>query len=83
LIFSLLKIRKKTSAVIAGILIGMGCLWGIAMWQNISPAQLFNLFLGSFVFILAIMLIALIFILATKLLIKLIRPRDREDSKYE
>jgi hypothetical protein len=78
LIFSLLKIRKRTSAVIAGILIAMACLWGIAMWQDISPAQLFNLFLASLVFILGIMLLALLVIVAAKLLIKLVKGADRE-----
>ena len=56
MIFSLLKIRKKTAAVLAGILIGMACLWGIAMWQNISPTQILMLLLGSVLFIAGIML---------------------------
>ena len=73
MIFSFLKIRKKTSAVIAGILIGVACLWGIAMWQDISPRQLFTLFLGTFAFIIGIMLIAFCFIAVTKLLSKIIR----------
>ncbi|MBT8146022.1 MAG: hypothetical protein KJN90_04170 [Gammaproteobacteria bacterium] len=75
MIFSLLKIRKKTSAVIAGILIGMACLWGVAMWQNIPPRQLFNLFLGSFAFILGIMLVAFCLIAIAKLLSRLFMPR--------
>ena len=73
LIFSLLKIRKKTSAVIAGILIGMACVWGVSMWQNITPRQLLGMLLGSFVFIVGIMLLALILIVLIKLLMKLIR----------
>ena len=76
MIFSLLKIRKKTSAVIAGILIGISCLWGIALWQNIPPRQLFNLFLGSFAFILGIILVAFCLITIAKLLSRLIKPRD-------
>jgi len=78
LIFSLLKIRKKTSAVIAGILIGAACLWGISMWQNISPQQLFTLFLGSFAFIFGIILVAFCLIAITKLLFRLFKPKEGE-----
>jgi len=82
LIFSLLKIRKKTSSIIAGILIGITCLWGISMWQDISPQQLLDMLLGSLVFIFGIMLLALMIIMAFKLLLKLIRPNkdDREND---
>ena len=73
MIFSLLKLRKKTSAVIAGILIGIACLWGIAMWQDISPQQLFTLFLGSFAFIFGIMLLALCLIAAVKLVARIVK----------
>ena len=38
--FSLLKVRKKTSAVIASVCIGALCLWGIASWQDISRAEM-------------------------------------------
>lgn len=78
LIFSLLKIRKKTSAVIAGILIGVACLWGIAMWQDISPRQLFTLFLGSFAFIFGIMLLALCLTVVAKLLVKLFKSNEND-----
>jgi formate/nitrite transporter FocA (FNT family) len=79
LIFSLLKIRKKTSAVIAGLLIGGACLWGIAMWQDISPRQLFSILLGSFAFIFGIMLLALCLIALAKLLGRLVKPGDKGD----
>ncbi len=87
MIFSLLKIRKKTSAVIAGILIGAACLWGIAMWQDISPSQLFRLFLGSFAFIFGIMLLALVVILILKLARRLLaaaidRAESDDDSEW-
>jgi len=86
-IFSLLKIRKKTSAVITGILIGAACLWGIAMWQDISPSQLFSLFLGSFAFIFGIMLLALVVILILKLARRLLaaaidRAESDDDSEW-
>ena len=76
MIFSLLKIRKKTSAVIAGILIGAACLWGIAMWQDIPPRQLLTLLLGSFAFIFGIMLIAFCLIAMVKLILRVLRPSD-------
>ncbi len=78
LIFSFLKIRKKTSAAIAGLLIGGACLWGIALWQDISPRQLFSIFLGSFAFILAIMVLALGFIVLAKLLGRLINSAKKD-----
>lgn len=73
MIFSLIKVRKKTSTVIAGIMIGLACLWGIAMWQDISARQLFNVLLGSLALILGIMLIALLVIVTLKGVGKLIR----------
>lgn len=80
MIFSLLKINKKTSAVIASICIGIACLWGIALWQDLSPDQLFNLFLGSLVFIAAIILIAglviALILLFKKLFSIAFRPTD-------
>jgi len=80
LIFSLLKIRKKTSAVIAGILIGMACLWGIAMWQDIPPRQLLNLFIGSFAMLFGIMLLAIIVIVLFKGAARLISPTDDDHN---
>ena len=35
MIFSFLKLRKKTAAALSGILIGAGSLWGLCMWQDI------------------------------------------------
>ncbi|MCB1670082.1 MAG: hypothetical protein KDI29_03105 [Pseudomonadales bacterium] len=68
--------------MIAGILIGIACLWGISMWQGISARQLLNLFLGSFVFILAIMLAAVILIVVIKAATRLVRTArgGREDD---
>jgi len=79
LIFSLLKIRKKTSAVIAGVLIGVACLWGIAMWQDISPRQLFTLFLASIALIFGIILLAFCLITIAKLLQRLIKRNKPEN----
>ncbi|MBL4821451.1 MAG: hypothetical protein JKY98_10760 [Gammaproteobacteria bacterium] len=80
MLLSLLKIRKKTSSVITGILIGAACLWGVSMWQDITPRQLFNLFLGSFLLILGIMLMAGLLIFVIKMLAKLIRPKSSQDT---
>ena len=46
LIFSLLNIRKKTAAAIAGICIGALCLWGLSMWQNISRQEILDILLA-------------------------------------
>ncbi|MDO7657300.1 MAG: hypothetical protein MUR21_03695 [OM182 bacterium] len=35
MIFSFLKLRKKTAAALSGILIGAGSLWGLSLWQDI------------------------------------------------
>ncbi len=78
LIFSLLKFRKKTSTVIAGVMIGTGCLWGIAMWQDIGPRQLFVLFLGSFAFLLAIMILAILLIVAIKGIASLVGKKTKD-----
>jgi hypothetical protein len=67
LIFSLLKIRKKTSSILAGITIGVACLWGVSLWQNIPPRELFTILLSTMVFLLAIILCALLIIAAFKL----------------
>ena len=83
MIFSLLKIRKKTSAVISGILIGIACLWGMSMWQDISRQQLLEMLLGSLAFMLGIMLLAILIILTVKLLLRLIRSRLDSDSKID
>jgi|TARA_B100000959_G_scaffold284782_2_gene357351 hypothetical protein len=67
LIFSLLKIRKKTSAILAGITIGAICLWGVSYWQNIPPGEIFTILLSSMVFLLVIILCALLIIATFKL----------------
>jgi len=40
MIFSFLKLRKKTAAALSGILIGAGSLWGLSLWQNIPLEEL-------------------------------------------
>lgn len=72
MIFSLLNVRKKTAATLAGIAIGALCLWGVSMWQNISLQELFNILIGIVLLIGAVMLAALLVITAFKLLQRLI-----------
>ena len=42
MIFSFLKLRKKTAAALSGILIGAGSLWGLSLWQDIPLIALAN-----------------------------------------
>ncbi len=71
MIFSLLNLRKKIAAAIAGITIGAACLWGVAMWQDISPRELFNMFLAVLLMIVVIMLLAVAAIAIIKMLGKM------------
>lgn len=73
LIFSLLKIRKKTSALIACLAIGAASLWGLSMWQDISRQEMLNLLLAILLMLGAIIVAALLLIVAFKLIGKLIR----------
>jgi len=72
LIFSLLKIRKKTAAVLVGIACGIACVWVVATWQNLSMAEILNMLLGSILFLGGIMLAALCLVAAFSLLRKLL-----------
>jgi|TARA_B110000902_G_C14254853_1_gene567474 hypothetical protein len=72
LIFSLLKIRKKTAAVLVGIACGIACVWVVATWQNLSMAEILNMLLGSILFLGGIMLTALCLVAVFSLLRKLL-----------
>ncbi len=84
MIFSLLKVRKKTGAAIAGIAIAILCLWGISMWQGISLGEMMQTLFSTTVLLVAIMLSALllttVFKLAMKNLQKLVRSQSDEDN---
>lgn len=73
MIFSLLKVRKKTAASIAGIFIGVACLWGLSLWQDISRQEMLNVLLATVIMLLAIIGGALLLITVFKLLAKLLR----------
>ncbi|MEX2130097.1 MAG: hypothetical protein WD772_01315, partial [Pseudohongiellaceae bacterium] len=77
---SILKLRKKTSAVIGGLFIAGACMWGIAWWQDLTPGQLLNLFIGSLFLIIGVMIAALILVATAKLGTRLVRHlRNRKD----
>ena len=80
MIFSLLNIRKKTAAVIAGVSIAALCLWGLSMWQNISLTELFNILVATILMLGAVMLAALLLIALYKLLAATIRRFGRADD---
>lgn len=71
MIFSLLKLRKKTAAVVGGITTGALCLWALAMWQNVSIEELANLLLTTLLMLGIIIFAALLLISAFKGLAKL------------
>lgn len=73
MIFSLLNVRKKTAATLAGIAIGAACLWGLAMWQDISVMELARSLFAVVVLLAAIMLAAFLVIAVFKLAIRLLR----------
>lgn len=73
MIFSLLNVRKKTAATIAGIAIGALCLWGLAMWQDVSIAQLSNILLAILLLLGGVMLAALLLISCFKVTSHLVK----------
>lgn len=80
MIFSLLNIRKKTAAVIAGVSIAALCLWGLSMWQNISLTELFNILVATILMLGAVMLAALLLIALFKLLAATVRRFGKADD---
>jgi uncharacterized membrane protein len=79
LIFSLLKIRKKTAAVLVGIACGLASIWVVASWQNISMEEILNMLLGSILLLGGIMLAALSLVAAFSLLRKLLGKLSRPE----
>lgn len=70
LIFSLLNVRKKTAATLAGIAIAALCLWGVSLWQDISLQELFSILLATLLLLTAVIAAALLLITALKLLLR-------------
>ncbi|MFT6093219.1 MAG: hypothetical protein ACJA2Q_001112 [Pseudohongiellaceae bacterium] len=73
MIFSLLKLRKKTAAVVGGISTGALCLWALAMWQNVSVEELTALLLNTLLMLGVIIFAALLIIVAFKGIVKIAR----------
>lgn len=73
MIFSLLKLRKKTAAVVGGISTGALCLWALVMWQNVSVEELTGLLLNTLLMLGVIIVTALLIIVAFKGLAKIAR----------
>ena len=80
MIFSLLKLRKKTSATLAGIFIGAASLWGLSMWQNISLQEILNILLTTMMMLGGIIVAALLLIAAFKLVVKFASRFSRPDT---
>tara|TARA_B100001142_G_scaffold276176_1_gene284953 strand:+ start:4453 stop:4704 length:252 start_codon:yes stop_codon:yes gene_type:complete len=83
LIFSLLNVRKKTAAILAGITIAVLCLWGLSIWQNISLEELFRIFMATIIMLGAIMLGAFVLIVALKLLNRAYHKATQTESSEE
>jgi len=80
----MLNLRKKTAATLAGITIGALCLWGVALWQDVSVEELTSiliatLFMLGAIILSAALLIAL-FLGLKKLLSLLLKANDTSDS---
>jgi len=73
LIFSLLKIRKKTAAVLVGIACGLACVWVVASWQELTLEDILNMLLGSVLLLLGTMLVAACLVAAFTVLKKLLQ----------
>ena len=77
MIFSLLKIRKKTAAVLVGITCGLACIWVVATWQNLSITEVLNMLLGSILLLGGIILAAFCLVAVFSMLRKLLSKIDR------
>lgn len=82
MIFSLLNVRKKTAATLAGIAIGALCLWGLSMWQDIPIRELINILLAILLLLGGVMLAAFLLIAGFKLILKVVdKIADRQHEK--
>ncbi|MBL4573513.1 MAG: hypothetical protein JKY86_10630 [Gammaproteobacteria bacterium] len=79
MIFSLLKIRKKTAAVLVGIACGLACVWVVASWQKLSIQDILNMLLGSIFLLGGIMLAALCLVVVFALFRKLLSRINSSD----
>ena len=70
MIFSLLKIRKKTAGILAGITIAALSLWGLSFWQHISLLEILNILGGTLAMLAAIVTGAFLLISSLKLVLR-------------
>jgi hypothetical protein len=70
LIFSLLKIRKKTASILAGITVAALSLWGLSFWQNITLLEILNILGGTLAMLAAIVTGAFLLISSLKLVLR-------------
>ncbi|MDB3993409.1 hypothetical protein N9478_07965 [Gammaproteobacteria bacterium] len=70
MIFSLLKIRKKTAGILAGITIAALSLWGLSFWQNITLLEILNILGGTLAMLAAIVTGAFLLISFLKLVLR-------------
>ena len=70
MIFSLLKIRKKTASVLAGITIAALSLWGLSFWQHITLLEILNILGGTLAMLAAIVTGAFLLISSLKLVLR-------------
>ena len=61
MIFSILKVRKKTGATIVCLIMGGTCLGGLTDWQNINWNELTNIVIALIAMLTLIIIIAIIF----------------------
>lgn len=66
MIFSLLNIRKKTAATLSGVAIALASLWGLAMWQDISRAEILRMLLATIAMVVVIAVCAIFLIVVFK-----------------
>ena len=70
MIFSLLKIRKKTASILAGITVAALSLWGLSYWQNITLLEILNILGGTLAMLAAIVTGAFLLISSLKLVLR-------------
>ena len=80
MIFSLLKLNRKTSAALAGIAIGTASLWGLSLWREISIGELLRLLAAVLVMLGGLALAAFCAVALGKLLGRRFAAPVRADS---
>ncbi len=73
MIFSQLKLNKKTSAALAGIAIGAASLWALSLWQDIDSEELLRMLAAILAMLGGLALAAFFAVALLKLLIAVLR----------